>query len=100
MKHRSIYTFEDHLKKSLKDPEFKKIWEDSEIEYQLSCKIIEARLIGKLSQRDLAKKVKTSQAAISRIEGMNGNPSLSLLKRIAAALDTKLSISLVSQRSS
>ena len=46
-------------------------------------------------QRDLAKNVGTSQAAISRIESMNGNPSLSLLKRIAKALEVKLVISLV-----
>lgn len=89
-----IYTLEDDLKNRLKDPEFKKEWEDSETEYQLSRSLIEARLKKKLSQRQLAKKVKTSQAAISRIEGMNANPSLLLLKRIASALDTKLTISL------
>ena len=95
MKNKLYYTFEEDLAKRLKDPEFKKIWEESEVEYQLSCKLIEARLKSKLSQRDLAKKVKTSQAAISRIEAMNGNPSLSLLKRIATALESKLSISLI-----
>lgn len=89
-----LYTFRDHLKELLKDPEFKREWENSEVEYQLGCKLIEARLKRKMSQRDLAKKVGTSQAAISRIEGMNANPSLSLLKRIARALNTKLQISL------
>ncbi len=91
---RKEYTLQDHLKKSLKDPEFKKIWDDSEVEFQLSSRMIEARLKNKLSQRDLAKKVGTSQAAISRIEAMNGNPSMAFLKRIATALDTKLQISL------
>ena len=96
MKYRGIkvFTFQDHLKELLKNPKFKKEWEDSEVEYQLGKKLIEARLKRNLSQRDLAKKVGTSQAAISRIEGMNGNPSLSLLKRIAQALNTKLRISL------
>jgi len=93
MTKRIIHTFQDHLKESLKDPEFKKEWENSEADFQLSCRLIEARLKRNLSQRDLAKKVGTSQAAISRIEGMNGNPSLSLLKRIAEALDAKLQIS-------
>lgn len=87
-----IYTFQDDLKERLKDPKFKKAWEESEAEYQLAVKVIEARLKRKMSQRDLAKKVKTSQAAISRVEAMNGNPSLSFLKRIASALGTKLSI--------
>lgn len=90
---RLIYTLEDDLKKRLKNPKFRKEWENSEVEYQLACKLIEARKNENLSQRELAKKVGTSQAAISRIEAMNGNPSLALLKRIADALDTKLQIS-------
>jgi len=87
------FTFDDHLRESLLDPEFKKEWEDSEAEYQLSCRLIEARMKNKMSQRQLAKKIGTSQAAISRIEGMDGNPSLGLLKRIAKALDLQLQIS-------
>lgn len=89
-----VFTLKDHLEKSLRDPEFRKVWEDSKAEYILACKLIEARLKRKMSQRDLAKKIGTSQAAISRIEAMNGNPSLAFLKRIAAAFDTKLRISL------
>ena len=56
--------------------------------------LIEKRLKRKLSQRALAKKVGTSQSVIARIEGMDANPSLSLLKRISQALDAKLSINL------
>lgn len=89
-----VYTFQEDLAKRLKDPEFKKAWDNTEAEYKLACNLIEARLKNHLSQRDLAKKVKTSQAAISRIEAMRGNPSLSLLKRIAEALGTRLIISL------
>ena len=93
MNKRPVYTFQDHLKELLKNPEFKKEWEDSEVEYQLGRRLIEVRLKRNLSQRELAKRVGTSQAAISRIEAMNANPSLSFLKRIASALNTKLQIS-------
>lgn len=88
-----VYTFEEDLAKRLKNPEFRKAWEETEAEYQLAKKLIEARLRNKLSQRELAEKVHTSQAAISRVEAMRGNPSLDLLKRIAEALNTKLQIS-------
>ena len=84
------YTFEDHLKEQLKDPAFRKAWKESEPEYLLAKKLIENRLKKKISQRTLARKVKTTQAVLSRIETMNANPSLSLLKRIASALDSKL----------
>lgn len=92
MKNKLEYTFRQHLKESLKDPEFKKDWENSQVEYQLACRLIEKRLSKKLSQRALAKKIRTSPAVISRLETMTANPSLDLLKRIANGLDLKLSI--------
>ena len=95
MRKRKEYTFQDHLKELLKNPEFKKEWDDSEVEYQLGRKLIEARIEKKLSQRALAKKVGTSQAAISNIEGMDANPSLSLLKRIATSLNSSLEIKFI-----
>jgi len=91
-KKRPIYTFEDDLKERLKKPGFKKAWEESEAEYLLAKKIIDKRLKKKMSQRTLAKKLKTSQAAISRIETMQANPSLSFLKKIAQAFDSRLTI--------
>jgi ribosome-binding protein aMBF1 (putative translation factor) len=90
MKNKLTYTFEDDLKERLKNPKFRKVWEESEVDYLLSKQIIEKRLVKKMSQRDLAKKLKTSQAAISRVETMQGNPSFLFLKRIANALDSKL----------
>lgn len=85
-----LYTFEEDLAKRLKNPKFKKAWEGSEAEYLLAESLIEKRLAKKISQRDLAKRLKTSQAAVSRIETMSGNPSFSFLKRLASALDSKL----------
>lgn len=89
---RKIYTFEEHLKKSLRNPAFRKAWEESELEYQISRAIIEKRLTKKMTQKELAKRVKTTQAVISRIEGMSGNPTVSLLSRIARALGTEVKV--------
>lgn len=90
MRNKLVYTFEDDLARRLKDPEFRKAWEETEAEYLLATQLIEKRLKKKMSQRTLAKKVKTTQAVISRIETMQANPSLSLLKRISDVLGTKL----------
>ena len=89
-----LYTFEDDLKERLKDPEFRQAWQETEAEYLLAKEIIEKRLAKKYSQRDLATKVNTSQAAISRIESMNANPSLSFLKRIANALGETITLNI------
>ena len=88
------YTFQDHLKESLKNPKFKKAWEESEAEYQISRLLIAARLKNKMSQSELAKKANTTQAVISRLEGMTANPSIGLIQKIAQALNLRLKIQL------
>lgn len=88
-----LYTFDQHLQDSLADPEFRKVWEESEPEYVLAKELIKKRMERNLSQRELARKLNTSQAVISRIETMRANPSLALLKRIAKVLNTGLQVS-------
>ena len=88
------YTFQDHLKESLKNPKFKKAWEESEAEYQINRLLIAARLKNKMSQSELAKKANTTQAVISRLEGMTANPSIGLIQKIAQALNLRLKIQL------
>lgn len=91
------YTFEEHLEESLKDPEFKKIWEDMQTEYQIMKAICDGRAKTKMTQQELSKKSGITQADLSRIENGNGNPSIRTLKRIAAALGCTLSITFVSK---
>ena len=89
-----LYTFQDDLKKRLKDPEFKKAWKESEAEYQVSRALIAARIERKISQKELAERANTTQAVISRLEGMNANPSVGFLQKIAQALNLKIKIQL------
>lgn len=86
------YTLDDSIKFHLKDPKFRKAWKASEAEYQMTRQLIKKRLARKMSQRVLAKKAKTTQAVISRIESMSANPSFNLLQRLAAALGSNLKI--------
>ncbi|MCG2691976.1 helix-turn-helix domain-containing protein [Microgenomates group bacterium] len=85
-------SFNQYLKDQLKDPKFKKIWDAGEAQFQAGRAIIKARIAKKISQRELAKKAKTTQTVISRIENMTVNPTINLLQKIAIALDKKLEI--------
>ncbi|OGH24227.1 MAG: hypothetical protein A3B47_04225 [Candidatus Levybacteria bacterium RIFCSPLOWO2_01_FULL_39_24] len=89
---RNTYTLREHIRESLRNPEFKNEWEKSEPAYQLSRALIKKRLVHKISQVGLAKKANTTQAVISRLENMSVNPSLELLQRIARALNVGLKI--------
>lgn len=88
-------TFEGYIKKQLKRPGFKRLWNERGIRYQVARAIIKIRLAKKLSQRQLAQKARTTQAVISRIENMTVDSSVRLIQKIAAALDKRLEISFV-----
>lgn len=84
--------WDTHKKILLKDPEFRKVYEESRLEYEIARAIIRARIEKGLTQKQLADKLNTRQSVISRVESANTTPSLSLLKRLAQALNTTLQV--------
>lgn len=84
--------WKDYEKKLLKNKSFRKVAEKLEPEFILADSLITARRKKKLTQVQLAKKIGTKQPVISRLETATSRPSLSLLKRIAKVLDTKLTV--------
>lgn len=94
MKHKTFYTHHDLHKEWMKDPEFRREYKKLEPEFQIARQIIGARIKQKMTQAELAQKMGTGQAVVSRLEGMNAKPSISLLQRVAAALHTKLTVTI------
>jgi ribosome-binding protein aMBF1 (putative translation factor) len=88
-------SLDDYLKEQLKDPEFKKEWDKSEAAFQAGSAMIQSRIEAKFSQRQLAKKAKTTQAVVSRIENMTVSPTIGLLQKMAHAMGKKLQIKFV-----
>ena len=84
--------WETHKKILLKDPEFRKVYEETRLEHEIARALIRARIEKRLTQAQLAKKLKTKQSVISRVESGQTSPSLSFLKRLASVLDTSLSV--------
>lgn len=89
-----VPTLDNYIKEKLKDPLFRKEWEKSEAQYQITRQLIAARLENGLSQRMLARRAKTTQAVVSRIENMSVKPSIGILERLACALGKKLQVNL------
>lgn len=82
--------FEKIQREWMKDPEFRREYEKLEPEFQIARALIDARIKKNMTQAEIAKKAGTKQPVISRLEGAQGSPSLSLIKRIAQALDVRL----------
>ena len=91
MKKKIHYPTHEEIKKKLftESPKLKKMYDDSQAEFDLTCSIIDARLAKGITQKKLAEKIGTKQAVISRVEG-GANTSLNFLRRMAAALDVDL----------
>lgn len=92
-------SFEEDLRKKLKDPKFRKVWEEptGDVYLDTALEIIKARKENRLSQSELARKAGTSQQAIARLESPSyKGRNLSTLERIAKALNKKLEIRLTS----
>lgn len=86
------YTWAEHKKELLKDPEFCAALGECEEEFMIARQIIEARIKAKLTQTELADRAGTSQVVISRLENGAMNPSVNLLKRVAKGLGKEISI--------
>lgn len=80
--------------KTLKDKKINKAYEVIGLEFAIIQMIIEKRIVKGLTQGQLARKIGTKQSAISRLESGTYNPSISFLKKVADALDTRLKISI------
>ena len=86
---------DDYLQEQLKDPEFKKEWDDIQPEMDVIRAMIDARIEHNLTQKDLAARTGIDQADISKLENGTRNPSLKLLKKLASGLGMRLKIEFV-----
>jgi transcriptional regulator with XRE-family HTH domain len=91
--------FDRYLEEQLKDPAFADRFERAGEAWDVALQIAALRQQAGLSQKDLAKLLKTSQQQISRIEspGYEGH-SLSMLRRVAEALHAHVRVTFEPER--
>ena len=87
--------FQDLLKEQLKDPEFKKEWDDIQPEMDVIRAMMDARISQNLTQKELSERTGINQADISKLENGTRNPSVNLLKRLAEGMGMVLKIEFV-----
>ena len=77
----------------LKNPEVRKAYDALEEEFALMIEVAKARTRAGLSQAELARRMKTTQSTIARLESGRGLPSTRTLGRFAKATGHRLKIS-------
>jgi len=89
---KNLISFDTLHKRWMKDPEYRREYERLGPEFEIARQIIDARIKRKVTQAELAKRMGTGQAVISRLETANAKPSLSLIQRLADALNLKVEL--------
>lgn len=90
-----LRSFFDDFKAEVKDPEFRRGVQEEYRKLELSLEVMRLRKAVKLTQAQLAKKLKTNQSAIARIESGQENITIETLSKIAAAFKKRLVVRFV-----
>ena len=86
--------FDDVLKEHLKDPEFKRLFDEHGKQLEISYQLLQLRKKKKMSQAALAKKIGTTQSNVARMESGQQNFTVAILQRVAHAFGKELNISI------
>lgn len=91
-----LTNYEKHFRVKLKDEEFKKAFEEERHRLEIAYKISQLREKKHFSQKELAKKLDTTQSVIARIESGQQNLTTDTLQKIASIFDKRVKIEFVS----
>jgi transcriptional regulator with XRE-family HTH domain len=83
----------DLHKKWMKDPQYAEEYNALEEEFALAAAVAKARSRAGLSQSELARRMKTTQSTVARLESGRGLPSTRTRDRYAKATGHRLKIS-------
>ncbi|WP_312162727.1 helix-turn-helix transcriptional regulator [Phenylobacterium sp.] len=89
---RKMIPVEESFAQWRKDPAYGEAHAALEEEFALARALIDARTGADISQEEIAKRMRTSQSAVARLESGRGNPSLDTLRRYAEATGARLRI--------
>ncbi|OGW61882.1 MAG: hypothetical protein A2V83_04795 [Nitrospirae bacterium RBG_16_64_22] len=95
MKRKTVDAVQILKRRVAEDRELREIYEEEKVNYQAALAIRKAREAAGLTQAELAKKVGTTQSAISRLEDADyEGHTIKMLERIAEVLKRRVVISL------
>ena len=77
----------------MKDSKYRREYRALEEEFSITAAMIEARSRAGMTQEQVARRMKTTQAVIARLEGGGSKPSTRTLERYAKATGSRLRIS-------
>ncbi|MGN0426034.1 MAG: helix-turn-helix domain-containing protein [Acetatifactor sp.] len=84
--------YAEYKQQLLSDPDVRAAYDELQPEYDIIQALIDARKSKNMTQKDLSEATGITQADISRIENGTRNPSLKMVKRLAAGMGMRLKL--------
>lgn len=91
-----LTNYEKHFQAKMKSKKFKKAYEEERHRLAIAYKIAQLRKKKHLSQKELAKKIDTTQSVVARMEAGQQNFTTDTLQKIASAFEKNLKIDFAS----
>jgi len=88
-------SFERYLAQQLKNKKFREAYEEEGQRLEIAYRILQLRKQRKLSQKELACKLNTTQSVIARMETGRQNFTTDTLQKISSVFNRKLKIEFV-----
>ena len=79
----------------MKDPAFRAEYEKLKPEFALALALVKARSKAGMTQADVARKMRTTQSVVARIESGRNPPNLKTLERYANAVGRRIQVKVV-----
>ncbi|HEX3653795.1 MAG TPA: helix-turn-helix transcriptional regulator [Rhizomicrobium sp.] len=79
----------------MKEPAFRAEYEKLKPEFALALALVKARAKAGMTQADVARKMRTTQSVVARIESGRNPPNLKTLERYANAVGRRIEVKLV-----
>ena len=83
------------LDEELKDPEFKRHYDEASVKWNVAMQIVEARQKANMTQGELARQIGDRQQNVSRIESGEQNVTIGTLDKIAKAVGGQLAVRII-----
>ena len=88
-------SYAEFKKELLAEPEVRAAYDELQPEYDIIQAMIDARKSRHMTQKELSEATGITQADISRIENGTRNPSLEMVKRLAAGMGMRLKLEFI-----
>ncbi len=92
IKGKTYLSTDDLHKEGMKSPKYREAYKSAKAKYAVYEALIDARIAGKITQKELAKRMGAHQSAVARFESGSTEATLGFAVKVAQALGVQIKV--------